>query len=275
MSDTTDPAVNEPVVTQDTTATESAPVETKAPEVADSFDEVWDDELQTPETKSVEPKAETDSQEAPADTDQPAEEQAPADETPAEEQPRGKAEERKQQLNAEIRDLVAQRNALKTEVEQANAQVYAPETVDALVEQGYSELEAKVEAMQQQQAIERYNNQVTEAQLTLESESTRVINDFPIFNATSDQYKPELAQKAADLLAENLVVDPNTGQVVGSKISPYKLYETIAAAHSTSVVEGQLQGQRATEKMLANADSTSNAAPPKPKADPILDVWKD
>lgn len=264
-------AVKDEVATQDTTVTDSAPVETKAPEVSDSFDEVWD--IEKP---ADEPKAETEdqpSEEAPQE-EQPSDE--PVEETPAEEQPRGKAEERKQQLNAEIRDLVAQRNALKQEVEKTNAETYAPASVEDLVDQGMSELEAKVEAMRQSQEIDKFNNQVVEAQLTLESESSRVLRDFPMFDPSNeDSYQPEVAQKAAELLQQNLITDPNTGQVIGSHISPYKLYETIAAAHQVSSVQGQIKAQKATETMLANADVPGNAAPPKTKADPILELWKD
>lgn len=273
MSDTTDPAVKDEVVAQETTVPESAPVETKAPEVADSFDEVWDDD-ESPAPKKDEPKAET---AAPVDTptDTAEETEPAADETKADEQPRGKADERKQQLNTEIRDLVAQRNALKAEVETQNAQTYQPQSVEDLVADGMDETRAMVESMRQEQEIDKFNSRIVDAQLTLESESNKVLNDFPIFNPTSEQYRPEVAAKAAQLLQANLIIDQNTNQVIGSNVSPYQLYETIAAASQASAVQGQIEGQRATEQMLANADSVGNAAPPKTKADPILEIWAD
>lgn len=258
-----EPAVKEEAV-QDTAVQDSAPVEQQEPNVADSFDDVWDVE------KPAENEPETESQES-EETAQ-ADEPAPAEET---EQPATKADERKQQLNTEIRDLVAQRNSLKTEVEKLNAETYQAPTVEDLVAEGMDETRAMVEAMRQQQEIDKYNSQVVDAQMTLESESSRVLRDFPMFDPQNESYQESVAQKASELLQQNLVRDPNTGQVIGSHISPYKLYETIAAAHQVSAVENQLKGQQAAEKMLANADIPSNAAPPKAKADPILEIWND
>lgn len=193
-----------------------------------------------------------------------------------------KAEERKAQLNTEIRDLVSQRNALRKEVEQANSEVYQPATEDELTEQvnpdtgeNYTRLEAKLEEMRQAQEIERYNSQVAEAQLTLGSESERVLNDFPIFNPDSEQYDKELAEEAAGLLEANLVIDPNTEQVIGSNVSPYQLYKTLAKAHGISAVKGQLKGQQATERQLANVDSGNSASPPQKPKDPLTELWKD
>lgn len=262
MSDTTDQAVNTEVATQEPTTTDSAPAEQQAPEVTE-FN--WDDDDTTPpepkEQSPTEPEGEP--------------EQPEAAEEEVEHQPQGKAEERKQQLNTDIRDLVAQRNALRTEVERLNSQAYGVPTEEELVEQGYSELEAKVEAMQQQQNLERYNSQVADAQLTLDSESSKVMNDFPMFNPESDDYNEAVHKEAAELLQQSLITDPNTGQVVGSNVSPYKLFQTIAMAHESSARQNRIEGQRAAQRMLASADNVGNAAPPKQKSDPLLDLWKD
>lgn len=134
----------------------------------------------------------------------------------------------------------------------------------------YNPLEAKVAALEQSQQLERYNNQVAEAQLTLESESNRVMQDFPMFNPESDSYMPEVAEKASQLLRSNLVFDERTGQVIGSHTSPYLLYQTLAEATKSSAVQGQIDGQKATERMLANADNNPSNPPAKPKEDPFL-----
>jgi len=39
-------------------------------------------------------------------------------------------------------------------------------------------------------------------------------------------------------------------------------------------VRGQIKGQKDTEKMLANADTASSAAPPKKASDPLMELWK-
>lgn len=191
-----------------------------------------------------------------------------------------KADERKQQLNTEIRDLVSTRNALKTEVEKINSETYGVATEDELSDQvnpetgeNFTKLEAKLESMRQTQEMDKYNSQVADARLTLSSESERVLQDFPIFNAESDSYDKELAEEAAGLLQANLIIDPNTEQVIGSNVSPYQLYKTLAKASGISAVKGQLKGQQATEKQLANADTASSAAPPQKLKDPLTELW--
>lgn len=265
--------VNTQAAPQEPAAPAPSTEETKAPakEAVDPVLETLksnDDELkaqkQTPKaTKQDKPETEAREQQ-----------EAPAEETEGEQPPKGKAEDRKQQLNTEIRDLVSQRNALKSEVEQLNSQVYQPATEQELQEQGMSQLEAKVEAMRQQQELERYTSQVADAQLTIESESQRVLSDFPIFNPDSDQYKADIAAQASQLLQANLVYDQNTGQVIGSNVSPYQLYQTLAQTYQASQAEGQIQGQKATEKMLASADIVTSTAPRSKRQDPILEILK-
>lgn len=227
-----------------------------------------------PEEKPEE--AEKGEEETPEPTKEEGEVEKPAEDTeekPQEETPKGKADERKAQLNTEIRDLVAQRNALKAEVEKTNADVYQVATEDELTEQGMTQLEAKVESMRQQQEMEKYNSQVADAQLTISSEADKVLQDFPIFNTESESYDKELAEEAAELLRANLILDPNTQQVIGSNVSPYKLYQTIAKAANISATKGQIKGQQATEEMLANADSAASVAPPTKQKDPLTDLW--
>lgn len=247
------------------------------------------DESETPKAESspAEPKTpEADKvaePEKPVAADGQAEPDAPADEEagePGTDQPEGdkpfvKAEERKTELNTEIRDLVSQRNALRTEVEKANAEAYQPATEEQLTEEGLTPTDAKIEAMRQHIEMREYSDKVSEAQLTIESESQRVLNDFPIFNPGSPDFDAELQQEAAELLQANLITDPNTNQIIGSNVSPYQLYKTLARASSVSAAKGQIKGQRATESMMANADGPSSAAPPKKTADPITEMMAD
>lgn len=233
--------------------------------------------MKKPDVEATEEKSEEATETESDSSDQESEESETKPDESAEEteKPQGKAEERKQQLNTEIRDLVSQRNELKAEVEKINAQVYQPATVDELQEQGMSALEARVEAMAQAQEMEKFNSQVAEAQLTIESESNRVITDFPIFNPDSEEYNAEIASQAGQLLQQNLITDPNSGQIIGSNLSPYQLYKTLAAAHSSSAAQGQIKGQKATEQMLASADVKGSAAPAKPKVSAIDAILED
>ena len=255
------------------------------PEVSDPID--WNEEESKESKEKPEPKAEV--KEAKAEPEAKPEEKPEPDKPPtdepkveepkAEETKPTKAEERKLKLSSEIRELVAKKNELKKQVEKANSEVYHAATPDELTDtvnpdtgENYTKLEAKVEAQRQSAEMERYNNQVADAQLTIEAESQKVLSDFTIFNPDSEDYDKELADEAGSLLQANLITDPETGQVIGSNVSPYQLYKTIARAAGVSAAKGQIKGQAAAEKMLANADSNSNAAPPKEKKDPLMDM---
>lgn len=222
------------------------------------------------------PKAEDPKPEEPTETDN-SEEQNETEEPQTEEteKPQGKAEERKQQLNTEIRDLVSQRNALKSEVEKINSQVYQPATEEELQQQGLTPEMAAIESMKQREEMRDFNTQVADAQLTLESESSRVMQDFPMFNPESDQFNADLANRGRALLNQSLIHDPNSGQVIGSNFSPYQIFETLAAAHQTSAAQGQIKGQKATEQMLASADPSTSSSPPKSKKDPVQAILED
>lgn len=238
-------AVNEEVAAEPT-ATDSAPVEnnSEVADLEDFGDEGWEDGEEVSESEEDE---------------QETEETEPSEKQEAQEQPQGKAEERKQQLNTEIRDLISKRNDLRQQVEQMNSQVYQPASEQELQEQGFSPEMAAIEAMKQERELERYNNQVAEAQLTLSSEASRALQDFPQFDAESPEYNPQLAAQVDELLGANIVTDPNTGQVIGSRVSPYKLYQSFANAMKVSAAQGQVDGQRSTERMLASADATGSA----------------
>jgi len=239
---------------ESSTVKEEAKAETKEPEV-----EVEESKDESEETET-EGEAEADAE-------------ADADETETN-KPRG-AEERKDQLNTEIRDLVSQRNQLRDEVTKANSEVYQPATEDELIDQGYEATDAKIEALRQSIEMKDYNDKVAEAQLSISSESQRVLSDFEWANSESPNYNKELADEAAEFLQANLILDPNSGQVIGSNVSPYKIYKTLNKASSISTTKGQIKGQEATEKMLANADNSSTTTSAKPKVDPLTELWSE
>lgn len=233
----------------------------------------------SPETKTEEVAKDAEEpakgDDTPAEPETPPEAEDKPEEPLPEDKPQGKAEERKTQLNTEIRDLVSQRNAIRTEVEKLNADTYQVATEDELVAQGMDPLTAKVEALDQRSQLSDYNNKVADAQLTLESESQRVLREFPMFDENSTEFNKDLTAQASSLLQESLEFDPNTGQVTGSKVSPYQLYKTLATAAQASKTDGQIEGQKAAEKQLANSDTLPGAAPPKEKKDPVLEIWDD
>lgn len=261
-------AVNAEVVEQESTATDSASVETKTPEVADPLLETLSSDDDSPVVETSEEKTKED-----------AKDEVQADDTATEpeaeqEKPLGKAEERKQQLNAEIRDKVAERNALKAEIERLNAQVYKPQTAEELVEEGYSAEVAEVKALKQELELQNYNARVVEAQTSLSEQASQVLTEFPMFNPDSDEYQEDIARDAAQALEASLIIDPNTNQIVGSHLSPYQIYKPIADAFRKSQLQGQIKGQKATEQMLASVDVRPSVTPKEPKKDPLMEILK-
>lgn len=245
--------------------------EQEAPKAGSSPDKPEQAKEAEPKEEAEKPEAE---EEAKAESEETETESESEDETEETETKPTKADERKTQLNTEIRDLVAQRNALKEEVAKAN-EVYQPATEEDLVNDGMDATEAKVEALRQAIEVKDYNDKVADAQLTIESESQRVLQDYPIFNPDNESYDEDLSLEAAQLLEANLIQDPNTGQIIGSNVSPYQLYKTLAKASGISGAKGQIKGQQATEKMLANADANSSTAPAKKADDPLGKLWED
>lgn len=256
--------------TQETPKAESSPAE------AEEKSEAKEPEVATEESEEVETKSDDAEQETEEAPEEESKEDAPESDDETETKPQSKADERKAQLNTEIRDLVSQRNALKAEVEKINAEAYQVATEDELVDQGYSATDAKVEALRQAIEMKEYNDKVADAQLSISSEVQRVLDDFPIFNENSDEYDKELATEAFQLLQANLILDPNTQQVIGSNVSPYQLYKTLARASGISATKGQIKGQQDTEKMLANADAPASTAPAgKKPVDPLAELWSE
>lgn len=197
-------------------------------------------------------------------------------------QPAKGAEMRKQQLNTEIRDKVAERNALKREIEELNRQKYQLKSEDDLptVEQLLEEinpetgdyfnrteaqlllLQAKYELDHQARQMDEYNNRLVETNMALINEAEQVLRDFPMFDPNSDEYDEALANQADRLLDASIIRDQNTGRIIGSQVSPYELYATIVSATGTAKARGEVAGRKAAQKMMASVDVVGGAASP-------------
>lgn len=257
-------------VVEETTASEATTEETNSPAT-----QTDSGELILPETES------TKEAEASSDSDDDTEETEETD------QPKSRAEQRKEELDTEIEELerkltpqeeirekVAKRNELRQQVEALNAQAYqAPPvpSVDELVEQVnpatgdyYNRLEAEVEIMKQREAAREYNDslrqyseQVAESLATLEGETQAVLEKFPQFDATNPENSEfkGLIEEAGSIINSGLQYDPNTNAMIGSTVSPYKLYNVIDMAYKAGARSAETKGQKSVEKMLANADT--------------------
>lgn len=259
-----DTAVNDQVETE-TTATESAPVENDKSVTAenalddDAFVDI-DDGLTEEETGGEDSNDET-------------AEETNTEEQQGEEKPLApKSENRFQKLANENRDLkeqierlslqetqLASEQELLNEVNPETGEYYTPQEVERIAFQ-----QAR-ETQQQSIAQQRYELQVQQNQQTIQSEASQALQDFSMFDAKPDAngnptnplYDLQAAKDADALLSKSLIFN-DKGVLVGSSLSPYQIYKSIAdsaeRAATRAQTVGQANAQRATEKMLANAD---------------------
>lgn len=251
-------AVNDEVVA-DTTTTDSAPEENKS-EVA----EVKPSD--NGEYTAEDVKTEGD------DT-----EEVITDETAAESQPQGeekplapKSENRFQQLANENRDLKAEIESLKSQEAQIATEQGLLNEVNPDTGEYYTTQEIERIAFQQSRedrsqsiAQQRYDLEVQQNQQTISSEAIKGLEDFPIFDENSKEFNPELAALADKRLERNLILN-DKGVIVGSQDSPYEILQTIAVASQSNAAKSEAKAQKATEKMLANADSTGSSQQGEP-----------
>lgn len=275
--------VKEPVDVETTT--------TEAPTVENNVDNdnSNDDEFVlgfTGEADTLEEEQETQSEEdSEAEEAEEATEQIEQSESQESEEKSNRAEERKQQLNSEIRDKVAERNALREEIAALSRKKFDLEKeqvlpeVDSLVSQinpntgdYYTRAEAenlrlnqRIDALERQKAFEDYVERVADSRIQLSTEANQVIKDFPIFDPASDQYNAELTAAADEIMQGSLITDENTGQVIGSRLSPYQVYSAIARAKASGDVSGKTSGRKAALDMMNNADVSSSAKAPSSK----------
>lgn len=264
-------------VEADATTTEASTEETNT-----STDNSTDDEFVLGFTNGAD--------EQPEEKESKKEDPAPKEEKSESTEPEEKstrADTRKQQLNSEIRDKIAERNALRDEIAELSKQKYNLKsaqdipTVESLVEQinpntgdYYTRAEAdnlrinqRLDAMEEQRAFNDYVERVVDSRIQLSNEANKVVKDFPIFDPESDQYNAELTAAADEIMQGSLITDEKTGQVIGSRVSPYQLYSTIAKAKASGEVGGKTSGRKAALDMMNNADVGSSVNAPSSKED--------
>jgi len=233
---------------------EVAPV-TEAPAELTATEESSPKEIDLAPVETLEDKTESDEAEEPAK-----EPEAEPDES---EKPAKGAEARKEQLSNEIRDLVSKRASLRDEIAAENAKVYAPQTAEQLVEEGQTPEMARVMALEQRTEMAEYNAKVTDLNANLSQQSLQVMHDFPQFDSSSPQYDESLSKRVATIYQRvaGIQTDPNTGLTIAANVLPYDIYKEFAEVQASGAQNGQVQGQKSAEKMLAAADSPSSAAP--------------
>jgi hypothetical protein len=201
-----------------------------------------------------------------------------------------KSENRFQKLANENRELkariaaqeaqVAQEQELLGEINPETGDYYTPAEAERIARTQY------LQAQQQNLARERGQLEVQQNVDRLASEANQITQDVPMlreFNSDgtkNPEYNAEIAANYDGLLADNLLYQlPNGGvytagvlmqnsinpetqaTLVGSYNSPYKLANIVANAYKASAVANQIKGQKATERMLSQADNPTGTKP--------------
>lgn len=189
------------------------------------------------------------------------------------------AERRKEQLNSEIRELVAQRNAIREETYslirerygvqsdgQAKTEDELVNTINPETSDYYTRAEAQAEItknrldqLEQERQREAFANQIADSRFAMEQEAVKVVQDFPMFDSQSDQYNKELATEAAEILSGAIEVDPQTGMQIGCKIPIYKFYSVLAKTAESAKKQGEISGREAAQKMMGSVDAVGNS----------------
>lgn len=302
MSDNDTAVKDDSAVTQDTTATDSAPVDKQAPEVTDDSS-LEDNEATLDELENEVTQEETDSKQSKAEApeDASAEDTTPENQSQQGEKPlKPKSENRFQKLaneNRQLKEQLAQLSTREAQVatEQELMNQVNPETGDYYTPQEAERI-ARYQAnenLKKQLAQERTSLEIQQNQERLVSEASKIVEDFPVLNENSPEYNPAISDEFDRALGDALIfqlpdgrqfsantlraagIDPETQAVpVGSTMSPYQLAKLTASSISVGATQGQVKAQKATQQMLASADTSPNASKAtKQKKDPMLEAF--
>lgn len=266
---------NDTAVSVEDTQADSAP----ADELLNSFEDYGTESstVESPEEASEEP-ADQPSENVNEDVKEP--EQEESEDTPKDEAQdpstdwdklNGKSQDRFRQMANENRELKRQYEELQARqaqfaTEQQLLDQINPETGEYYTTDEVARI-AHFQRLQQQQERtqqEAYQMQVRMSQNQLLEDGEKALRDFPMFDASSDKFDPELSALVDPILQANAITDPNTGEVLGMRVSPYTLLKTYHDAlsrnsHKEQTI-GRAEAQRATEKMLANVDHAGSAS---------------
>lgn len=269
----------------DTSTTESSPEETTTSnDDIKGFDEEsgFEPSEEPPEqSDAVESEQETQEEVTEETQEQPQEagEDSPANKRIRELVARAKeAEERAQQYEQYLQQLQSQPQQ-PGEAQPQTIEQYQ-DTINPDTGEYYTAAEAKValleqqlQGMQAERQQQEYQRQIEASRSTLTQDVEKTLQEFPMFDANSDQYDAALAEKAQTVLEANLITD-NSGAVVGSRVSPYQIYKSFADVYKSGTTSGQVKGQKATSQMLQNADITGRASGATAKTDPYLEAFE-
>lgn len=197
-----------------------------------------------------------------------AQEEAPQEPEQEPEQPQETEAERAQRFY-ELRQQ--QKQVTQKEISNKINQEYKPQPVDQLtqqfLDQGYDEFQATMlardEVRNQREALNEQRAQIAELNAQIEVEAIQVMHEFPIFDPNSKEYDADFATKAGQLYerAANVQVDPRTGAVTQTSITPYTFYKSLADLRTASTATAQAKAQKAVQAQMAAVEPPTSSKP--------------
>lgn len=194
-----------------------------------------------------------------------------------------KAEERKAQLNDEIRGLVARRNDLRQEVsqyesiaklqQQINENRVTPEQLEAM---GLDPQDAAVQSLLYNQEIDKHQaelNQVqadiADLQYNIALDRVELLKDYPVFDEKSPEYDANFTDKATQLYmqAANLQLNEE-GAPVSADMKLYEFMSALADVRAEGIKIGSQKISKTKQSaavMNAGSAQTTNS-----EEDPVL-----
>lgn len=153
---------------------------------------------------------------------------------------------------------------------------FGPSSEQDLLDQGYGDTEARIEAKIQELDFARAKDRLVRLNSDMQRDAERVYKDFPVFNPESKEYDADFAKKVEDryqrvarLRIEN-VGENGTDKIITNAEEPlYKFYEEAAEFYAKGSNRGVDQGQKNAVKMMSRAQKPASNSEPKSSDKPI------
>lgn len=213
---------------------------------------------ETPKEEPTAPQAETTEEEP--KTEEPSEGQ----QQPGESQPNAEtdAEAAQREYNRQMaQQRIAERQRTRQAVAQQLDQTYGPKTEQELIDEGYDQQQAQIEALRQEMYYKEQRTQIAELNAGLQAEAVQVTSEFGVFNPSSPDYDEDFTKTVEQQykIAANLQLDEN-GIVVNANVPLYDYYKTMNDMYQRAASRGQQQGQAQYQEMLSRTENPGGSA---------------
>jgi hypothetical protein len=164
-----------------------------------------------------------------------------------------------------------QQQRTKQAVAQQLDQTYGPKTEEQLVQEGYDQRDAQIEALRQEMTYKEQRTQIAELNAGMQVEAVNVTNDFPVFNPNSPDFDPEFTQMVEQQYkqAARLQTDENN-IIVNAEVPLYDFYQQMAQIRSQGIARGEQRGQQAYQQMLSRTENPGGSSSTSNKGDESL-----